>query len=85
MKHANVSELKAHLSSYLTAVRGGETVVVHDRKTPIARLIPYQQKVDGVEIQEPTLPVKDLKKIRGVRPRRSVDIVKLLRESRDQR
>lgn len=39
MRRAKVSELKARLSSYLADVRGGESVLVCDRNTPIARLV----------------------------------------------
>lgn len=34
------AELKAHLSEYLHAVRGGETIIVLDRREPIARIVP---------------------------------------------
>jgi prevent-host-death family protein len=85
MKSAKVSELKARLSEYLAHVRRGGTVVVCDRNTPIARLVPYEERFDEFRIEAPTLSRRELKKIRGVRPRRSVDVVRLLRESRDQR
>lgn len=42
MKSAKVSELKAHLSAYLAEVRRGETVIVCNRNTPIARLVPLR-------------------------------------------
>jgi prevent-host-death family protein len=86
MKKAMVSELKTHLSSYLAAVRRGQTVVVCDRATPIARLIPYEpDEDDGFEVVPASLPVSALKKVRGVRPKRPVDVVRLLREDRDSR
>jgi len=85
MKQAKVAELKAHLSEYLAQVRRGETVVVCDRNTPIARLIPFGEDLDGFRLEEPASPRSDLKKLRGVRLRRAKDVMKLLRESRDQR
>jgi prevent-host-death family protein len=85
MKSAKVSQLKARLSAYLAEVRRGETVVVCDRATPIARLIPYEGESAGFRARRPARPPRDLKKARGVRPRRPVDVVRLLRESRDQR
>ena len=85
MKSAKISELKARLSEYLACVRRGETVVVCDRNTPIARLVPYDDRSAELRIEGPTLPRRELKKIRGVRPRVAVDVVGLLRESRDQR
>ena len=84
MKRAKVSMLKAHLSEYLAEVRSGETVVVCDRNTPIARLLPYDDG-DGLRIREPVRPIADLRKIKGVKTSQPVDVVALLRESRDRR
>ncbi len=85
MKRAMVSELKAKLSNYLAAVRKGETVVVCDRKTPIARLIPYETGPDALGIEEPSIPGSALLRRRPVRLRTQVDVVKLLQEDRDRR
>lgn len=40
MQAVNIKELKAHLSSYLRHVRAGETFLVTDRSTVVARLGP---------------------------------------------
>lgn len=40
MKNARISELRDSLSEYLSRVRAGETVIVYDRDTPIARIEP---------------------------------------------
>jgi prevent-host-death family protein len=85
MKHAKVSELKAHLSAYLAYVRKGETVVVSDRRTPIARLVPVDQRPDGVMIEPSWRPAREIRHVRGVRLLRRVDVGKILRQSRDQR
>lgn len=85
MQRAKVAQLKAHLSQYLARVRRGDTVIVCDRKTPIARLVPYGETDDGFVVREPTRPTTDLHDVPGVKPRRRVDIARLLRESRDQR
>jgi prevent-host-death family protein len=86
MKRAMVSDLKTHLSSYLAEVRRGHSVVVCDRTMPIARLVPYQsEEEDGFEVVPATSPVSDLGKVRGVRPKRRVDVVRVLREDRDAR
>ena len=37
MKNARISELRDGLSEYLARVRKGETIIVFDRDTPIAR------------------------------------------------
>ena len=40
-KTVMVAELKAQLSAYLRSARAGHSVVVCDRETPVARLVPY--------------------------------------------
>jgi prevent-host-death family protein len=44
MKAINVAELKAHLSSYLRMAQDGEHIVVMDRKTPIAEIVPIARE-----------------------------------------
>ncbi len=85
MKTAKVSELKAKLSAYLRSVRKGETVLVVDRTIPIAKLIPVEHPQDDIVILGPVGPTPALKKLKPVPLRKRVDIVELLRQSRDQR
>jgi prevent-host-death family protein len=85
MKSAKVSELKARLSSYLRDVKNGETIVVCDRLTPIARLAPIESQGEGLSLVEPRRAGRGRKKVKPVRLRKKVDLVELLRESRDQR
>jgi prevent-host-death family protein len=85
MKTAKVSEFKAHLSAYLAEVRHGETVIVCDRNTPVARLVPYEDDRNRFTIERPGRPISDLKKVRGVELKRRTDVLALLRENRDER
>jgi prevent-host-death family protein len=86
MKRAQIAELKAHLSQYLAQVRRGDTVVVFDRNTPIARLVPYTDVDDALVVHEPTAsPAAALKRVAGVKLKRAADLVRMLRDSRDQR
>lgn len=48
---ATISEVKNRLSAYLRRVRAGETVIIMDRKTPVATLGP----VPEVEDRDPRL------------------------------
>jgi prevent-host-death family protein len=48
MKNARISELRDKLSEYLARVRKGETVIVYDRNTPIARIDPIAPAADDV-------------------------------------
>ncbi len=85
MKRVNVSEFKARLSQYLAEVRNGETVVVCDRKTPVVRLTRFEEEEDAFVARPAQRPLRDLNKIEAVPPLTPVDVVALLRESRDQR
>jgi prevent-host-death family protein len=84
MKRTKVAELKAHLSDYLASVRAGDTVLVCDRNTPIARIVPYDERDDGFVVHEAQRP-SELHAVRGVRPRGRVDVVRMLRDDRGQR
>jgi antitoxin (DNA-binding transcriptional repressor) of toxin-antitoxin stability system len=85
MKHVNVPELKAKLSACLADVQAGETVVVCDRDTPIARIVPLENELDDLVVEEPTLPRSALNRLPVPRLRGHVDVVAVLREGRDQR
>lgn len=85
MKQTTVSNLKAKLSAFLADVRRGETVIVCDRKTPIAQLTPVKSNPNGLQVEEASADLGELAKIRPVRLRRRVDLLAMLREDRNQR
>jgi prevent-host-death family protein len=85
MKRAKVSELKSRLSSYLAEVRSGETVIVCDRATPIARLVPFEQEMEAVKIRESGRPMSELSRIRSVRLRKRINADEILRQVRGDR
>jgi prevent-host-death family protein len=41
MSKVGIADLKARLSEHLRKVRKGQTLVVLDRDTPVARIVPY--------------------------------------------
>jgi prevent-host-death family protein len=47
VKKARIAELKNNLSRYLQHVRGGEPVLVLDRDTPVARIVPLPRTAAG--------------------------------------
>ena len=83
MNIVNVAILKEKLSYYLNLVKGGEEIVVTSHRHQVARILPVT--VPSVEIVEPARPVKDLKKIKGVKPNRAASGVKTLSEDRRRR
>lgn len=46
LKSVNIAELKNRLSVYLNEVRAGQEVLVRDRNTPIARIVPIAHGED---------------------------------------
>ncbi len=49
MIHAKISEVKDSLSAYLRRVKAGEPVVVLERSTPIARIVPVDWESENAE------------------------------------
>lgn len=47
MKQAKISEVKNHLSRYLTLVRKGEVIRILDRDVPVAQIVPLTQATAG--------------------------------------
>ncbi len=51
MTHEPISSAKNNLSAVLRRVAGGETVIITDRGSPVARLEPIQSKADDERLQ----------------------------------
>jgi antitoxin (DNA-binding transcriptional repressor) of toxin-antitoxin stability system len=49
----NISQLKAHISEQLRAVRKGQRLVILDRDIPVAQLVPYQQPAPALAPRAP--------------------------------
>ena len=47
MKKATISETKNNLSALIRRVKNGETILILDRDTPVARLTPVQPADEG--------------------------------------
>ena len=83
MPTVNVATLKEKLSHYLGLVKKGQEVVVTSHRHPVARILP--SSAPTARIMEPTRPVKDLLKVKGVKRRRSVSAVDMLLADRRRR
>jgi prevent-host-death family protein len=46
-----VAEFKANLSKYLRSVQQGDEVTVHDRQTPIARIVPVASMTGSLPVR----------------------------------
>ncbi len=83
MKPVGIAELKAKLSGYLRAVRRGRTVVVRDRDTPIAQIVPYGGDSTSLMVRHPAPTAPPLHQVPIPPPLKvKVDVVALLLEER---
>ncbi|MBA3884710.1 MAG: hypothetical protein H0X67_03120 [Acidobacteria bacterium] len=51
MKTVNIAALKDHLSAYLQEVRGGTEILVRDRTTVVARIVPFTPAGEDAELE----------------------------------
>jgi prevent-host-death family protein len=82
MKTMTISYFKAHISEELRKVRKGARVVISDRDTPIAEVVPYRTEPATLDIRPP-------KKTPFVAPRALIKIdhdpLEYLMEDREKR
>jgi prevent-host-death family protein len=82
MKKVRIAQLKSHLSEYLRAVRGGQTIAVLDRETPVAHIVPIRER-SALKIRTPLPGTPALKRVALPKPLKiPIDIVDLLLEER---
>jgi antitoxin (DNA-binding transcriptional repressor) of toxin-antitoxin stability system len=60
MSKVGIADLKARLSQHLRKVRGGGTITVLDRDTPIAQIVPYDV-APSLEVRRATRKPRDLR------------------------
>ena len=81
-KETGIADLKARLSEYLRAVRGGREITVVDRNQPVATIVPYRPG-GRLSVREPAGQYRRLSAVPLPRPvRLKVDPVALLLEDR---
>ncbi len=79
MKTVKIADLKARLSEHLRQVRRGRTLVVLDRDTPIARLVPYEEESATLTVRRPAGRSPTLQRVPLPPPLRiRVDVVEYL-------
>jgi prevent-host-death family protein len=82
MSKVGIADLKANLSRHLRRVRGGRTLTVVDRDTPIARLVPYAAATP-LEVRRATRKPGELRLPPA--PARATDSLSILLEDRGSR
>src|ERR1700676_5612015 len=58
MRSVQIAELKNNLSAYLHKVRAGEEVIICDRKSPIAKIVPLS--TENIDLEDQALIAKGL-------------------------
>lgn len=53
MKSVRIAELKSRLSEHLRQVRKGRSLIVLDRDTPIARIVPWDEADSSFRVRHP--------------------------------
>jgi prevent-host-death family protein len=82
MKQVRIAEIKARLSEYLRAVRAGETIVVLDRDTPVAQIVPIRER-SALRVRKPAAGVPPPNRVPLPKSATlDIDIVQLLLEER---
>jgi prevent-host-death family protein len=83
MKQAGIAELRARLSEYLRAVRGGESVTIVDRQMPTAKMVPIQSL--SFRVREPAEGALPPNRVPLPPPLKlEIDVVELLLEERQR-
>jgi prevent-host-death family protein len=82
MRKIGIAELKAQLSENLRAVRAGEVIVVLDRTTPVARIVPIEER-SVLSVRRPALGAIALNRVPLPKAAKlKVDVLQLLLEER---
>jgi prevent-host-death family protein len=85
MNTVKIAEFKSHLSEHLRQVKRGQTLIIMDRNTPIARVVPYSDDMQAglLQVRKPLPQSPKLHQIPLPPPLRlRKDIVQWLLEER---
>jgi len=82
-----IAELKAHLSDYVRAAQKGKEIIIKDRDTPVAKMVPILGWKWQPRIIPASRPVKGIDEMPGVTVTglQPADVEKTLAETRADR
>jgi prevent-host-death family protein len=63
-----IAELKAHLSEYVRAAQKGKEVIIKDRETEVAKIVPIRERPLAFRIIPASRPSKGIDDMAGFRP-----------------
>ena len=82
-----IAEFKSGLSRYLRAVQRGSEIIITDRETPIARVVPYRERPERLRVTPGTGSLRDVDRLPLHAPAGLTveDVDEALREERRER
>src|SRR5690349_3994063 len=85
--NVGIAELKAHLSEYVRAAQKGKEIIIKDRDTPIAKLVPIETRKLPFRVIPATRPCHSINDFKGFRPSglTSEDIERIIQENKADR
>jgi prevent-host-death family protein len=63
-----IAELKAHLSEYVRAAQKGKEVIIKDRETEVAKMVPIRERMPVFQVIPASRPSKGIDGLAGFRP-----------------
>jgi prevent-host-death family protein len=63
-----IAELKAHLSEYVRAAQKGKEVIIKDRETEVAKMVPIRERMPVFQVIPASRPSKGIDDLAGFRP-----------------
>jgi prevent-host-death family protein len=82
-----IAELKAHLSQYVRAAQKGKEIIIKDRDTPVAKLVPIDDRKLPFRVIPPSRPFRSGEDMVGFRPSGVTpeEIDRIIEENRAER
>ena len=82
-----IAELKAHLSEYVRAAQKGKEVVIKDRETEVAKIVPIRERTLAFRVIPASRPSNGIDDMAGFRPTgvTAEDIDRMVAETRADR
>ena len=87
MTRVKISEFKARLSEYIRRAQNGEEIIVCDRENPIGVFQVFEDTMvnPDIKVRPPLIPDLDFTKIKRTKPKKKIDVLKALADTRGDR
>ncbi|HLG18862.1 MAG TPA: type II toxin-antitoxin system Phd/YefM family antitoxin [Bdellovibrionota bacterium] len=84
MKSVRIAEFKSRLSKYLRLVQKGAEIVVMDRETPIAKVVPFGPAYDDFRVIPPKKGFEHIRTLKFEPPSKKTDSLRALLAERNR-